>query len=136
MSQDDARALIMRYYDAFGRDDPAALIACLSDDVRHDINQGPRELGRAAFAEFMTRMARCYRERLSDLVIMIDPSGTRAAAEYVVHGQYLQSDDGLPPAHGQSYSLPGAACFEISAGAITRVSNYYNLQDWLKQVAA
>ncbi|MBZ0222866.1 MAG: isopropylmalate/homocitrate/citramalate synthase, partial [Dokdonella sp.] len=31
---------------------------------------------------------------------------------------------------------PGGAFFEIHDGRITRVSNYYNLQDWLRQVGA
>ena len=29
---------------------------------------------------------------------------------------------------------PGGAFFEIARGRITRVTNYYNLQDWLRQV--
>jgi steroid delta-isomerase-like uncharacterized protein len=60
----------------------------------------------------------------------------RAAAEYVVEGEYLVTDDGLPPAAGQRYTLPGGAFFTIAGGVITRVTNYYNLQDWLRQVGA
>jgi hypothetical protein len=30
--------------------------------------------------------------------------------------------------------LPGGAFFEIENGFITRVTNYYNLQDWIAQV--
>ena len=41
---------------------------------------------------------------------------------------------GLPPARGQRYVLPGGAFFEIEKGCITRVTNYYNLQDWVRQV--
>ena len=70
---------------------------------------------------------------------MATADGTRAAAEYVVHGEYLVADEGLPAARGQRYVLPGGAFFEIEfgeagAGRITRVTNYYNLQDWLRQV--
>ena len=80
------------------------------------------------------RMARCYREQLRDVVVLASPDGLRAAAEYVVHGEYLQADEGLPTAHGQQYALPGGAFFEVRDGLIARVSNYYNLQDWLAQV--
>ena len=62
------------------------------------------------------------------------PDGSRAAAEYVVHGDYLEADDGLPPANGQKYVLPGGAFFDIRDGSISRISNYYNLEDWLAQV--
>jgi steroid delta-isomerase-like uncharacterized protein len=130
----DAERLIRAYYDAFNRGDRAAMLALLTDDVAHDINQGGRETGRDAFAAFMTRMDRCYRERLADIVVMTDATGTRAAAEYVVHGTYLATDDGLPEARGQTYTLPGGAFFALRDGRIARVTNVYNLEDWLRQV--
>ncbi len=130
-----AEALISAYYAAFNAGDAAAMLALLSDDIRHDINQGSSETGRDAFAGFLTEMARCYRETLTDIVILTDISGTRAAAEYVVHGTYLASSAGLPEAHGQTYVLPGGAFFSLAGGKITRVTNYYNLPDWLAQVS-
>jgi steroid delta-isomerase-like uncharacterized protein len=102
--------------------------------VAHDLNQGAREIGRDAFAAFMARMDRCYREQLRDIVVMASPDGHRASAEYVVHGEYLADDEGLPPANGQTYVLPGGAFFAIRDGRIARVTNYYNLQDWIAQV--
>jgi steroid delta-isomerase-like uncharacterized protein len=68
-------------------------------------------------------------------VIFTESTGTRAAAEFVVHGTYLKADDGLPPAHGQSYVLAAGAFFSIRSGKVSRVSNYYNLQNWLAQVS-
>ena len=126
--------LIHRYYDAFNRGDWAAMLDCLADDVVHDLNQGARETGRAAFSAFLARMERSYREQLRDIVAMASADGARAAAEYVVHGEYLHDDEGLPPARGQRYVLPGGAFFDIRDGRIARVSNYYNLQDWIAQV--
>ncbi|RPE79995.1 ketosteroid isomerase-related protein [Vulcaniibacterium tengchongense] len=140
MSTDAARAqdrsieLILAYYAAFNRGDWDGMLALLDEAVVHDLNQGQRETGRAAFAAFLRRMARCYREQLHDIVAMAAPGGERAAAEYVVHGEYLADDEGLPPARGQKYVLPGGAFFEIRDGRIRRVSNYYNLQDWIAQV--
>jgi len=131
-----AITLIHAYYAAFNAGDADAMLALLTDDVRHDINQGGTEAGRAAFAAFLGEMARCYRERLSDVVVLVDASGTRAAAEYVVHGEYLAAQEGLPAAHGQRYDLPGGAFFTLRDGKIARVSNYYNLPDWLAQVGA
>jgi steroid delta-isomerase-like uncharacterized protein len=60
--------------------------------------------------------------------------GRHAAAEYTVHGQYLADDEGLPPARGQRYTLPGGAFFDLANGRIARVSNWYNLPDWIRQV--
>ncbi len=129
-----AADLIRAYYAAFNAGDRDAMLALLSDDVVHDLNQGARETGREAFAAFMRRMDTSYRERLDDIVVMTSSDGRRAAAEYVVHGEYLADDAGLPPARGQRYVLPGGAFFAIRDGRITRVSNYYNLEDWIAQV--
>lgn len=133
--QDRATELVLAYYAAFNRGDRQAMLALLADDVVHDLNQGARENGKAAFAAFMQRMDASYRERLEDIVVMASPDGDRAAAEYMVHGQYLKDDEGLPPARGQEYVLPGGAFFDIRGERIARVSNYYNLQDWIAQVS-
>lgn len=127
--------LVTAYYAAFNAGDWAGMCALLAPDVAHDLNQGGREVGRAAFRAFLDRMNRSYRERLRDVVVMAGAPG-RAAAEYVVEGEYLATDEGLPPARGQRYTLPGGAFFTIADGAIARVTNYYNLQDWLRQVGA
>jgi steroid delta-isomerase-like uncharacterized protein len=127
--------LVRRYYDLFNRADWDGMCALLADDVAHDLNQGGREVGRDAFRAFLARMERSYREVLRDVVVMSGDGG-RVAAEYVVDGEYLATDEGLPPARGQRYSLPGGAFFEVAGGRIRRVTNYYNLQDWLRQVGA
>lgn len=134
-----AQALIETYYAAFNRGDWSGMLALLADDVVHDLNQGRRETGRDAFASFLARMARCYREQLRDVVVLASGDGIRAAAEYVVHGEYLVADDGLPAACGQRYVLPGGAFFHIvvdggGVARIARVTNYYNLEEWLRQV--
>ena len=133
-AHDRATEIVLAYYAAFNRGDWAGMQALLAEDVAHDLNQGPRETGKPAFAAFQERMARCYREQLRDVVVMASPDGARAAAEYVVHGRYLATDEGLPAARGQAYRLPGGAFFALNDGLITRVTNYYNLEDWLAQV--
>ena len=134
MSRQDTLALIERYYAAFNRGDWNAMLDALAEDVVHDLNQGPREAGRDAFRAFLARMDASYAEQLRDVVVMASEDGRRAGAEYVVHGTYKASDEGLPPARGQTYVLPGGAFFEVRDGRIARVSNYYNLQDWIAQV--
>jgi len=134
MTRDATLALIARYYAAFNAGDGEAMLACLSDDIAHDINQGERQTGKAAFRGFLDHMDRCYRERLTDIVIMANADGTRAAAEFTVHGEYLATDEGLPEANGQTYVLPAGAFFTLAGDQISRVSVYYNLADWTRQV--
>ncbi len=128
--------LIAAYYDAFNRQDMDTFLSLLTDDVVHDINQGERQAGKQVFAEFMVHMNRCYKETLTDMVIMASDDGTRASAEFVVNGEYLATDEGLPEANGQKYVLPAGAFFDIRDGKVARVTNYYNLNDWIAQVGA
>ncbi len=132
--RDAAFTLVKQYYQAFNAGDMPAFLDLLTEDVTHDINQGGREVGKEAFAAFMARMNQCYEEQLIDIEIMVSADGQRAAAEFVVLGRYLDNDEGLPPAKGQQYRLPAGAFFELRDARVARISNYYNLNDWLEQV--
>jgi len=127
--------LVTAYFAAFNRGDTDAMMALLTDDVRHDVNQGGHRLGKAAFAEFSAHMTRCYAEELTDIVVMESTCGTRAAAEFTVNGQYLETDEGLPEARGQRYVLPAGTFFAICDGKIAHVTTYYNLAEWTSQVS-
>lgn len=131
-----AAALLRRYYAAFNGGDAAAMLECLAETVIHDVNQGERRHGKDKFKAFNARMAHHYKEQLEDIVVMVSKDGKRAAAEFNVVGSYLESEQGLPPATGQTYRLPAGAFFAVEDGRITRVSTYYNLTDWITQVAA
>lgn len=130
--------LIRRYYDSFNARDMQTFFGLLTNDVVHDISQGGREIGRGAFERFMTYMNACYDEHISDLEILTNAEGTRAATEFTVRGTYVTTDPGLPasvpPAAGQAYVLPAGAFFEVRNGQISRISNHYNLRDWIRQV--
>lgn len=127
-------ALIERYYAAFNEGDGEAMLACLAEDIVHDVNQGKRRSGKSAFREFSKHMERCYAERLDNIIIMATTDGARAAAEFDVLGTYVETDTGLPPASGQTYRLPAGTFFQIRDGLIVRMTTYYNLADWLKQI--
>jgi steroid delta-isomerase-like uncharacterized protein len=131
-----AAETIAAYYDAFNRGDAQGMLALLTDDVRHDVNQGGSRHGKAAFAEFLAHMDRCYAEKLEGIVVMTEPTGTRAAASFTVHGTYKATDEGLPPAKGQTYVLPAGTFFDLKDGRICRVATCYNLNDWIAQVSA
>ncbi len=127
--------LIRRYYDAFNAGDSEVMLSFLTDDVIHDVNQGERRQGKDKFRAFNARMTHHYKEELRDIVVLVSKDGARAAAEFNVHGKYLNTDEGLPPAKGQTYVLPAGTFFAIRDGKIARVTTYYNLTDWIAQVA-
>ena len=128
--------LLQKYYEAFNAQDMDTFLSLLTDDVVHDINQGDREVGKDTFSAFMDRMNKNYKETIVDIVVMSNEAGERAAVEFTVLGEYLATDEGLPEANGQTYKLPAGAFFDIRDGKVARVTNYYNLEDWIAQVPA
>lgn len=135
MTRADTIALIRRYYDAFNAGNPAGMLDCLSDDIEHRVNEGAHRIGKEKFAEFCGHMGVSYREQLQDMVIFASDDASRGAAEFVVHGEYLQTDPGLPEAKGQRYILPAGGFFEVKNSKISRITTFYNLNDWVAQVS-
>lgn len=125
--------IVQTYFEAFNAGDVPGMLACVKDDVAHHVNEGQVREGKALFEAFCTHMAGTYREMLTDMVLF--EAEDRAAAEYVVNGTYLQSDAGLPEARGQTYRLPAGSFFTLRDGKIARVTTYYNLADWVRQVS-
>ncbi len=128
--------LLSRYYTAFNRGDSDAMLDLLTADVLHEPSQGAVREGKGAFAAFLNHMNCCYREQVIDPVFLVSADGRHAAAEFTLEGQYLDTDSDLPAATGQRYRLRVCAFFELRDRLIARVSNHYNLADWLVQVKA
>lgn len=132
----DTKALIAAYYDAFNAGRTDEMLTYLHDEIAHHVNEGGVRIGKEKFREFNSHMTRSYKETLTDITIFANEAGDRAAAEFVVNGTYLQTDEGLPEARGQTYVLPAGTFFTIRDGKIARVTTYYNLADWMRQVSA
>ena len=130
-----ARTTVTAYYAAFNAGNAAGMLACVTEDIEHRVNEGGIRRGKALFAEFCAHMGVSYREELKDIEIFVNADGSRAAAEFVVHGTYLQTDPGLPEAVGQTYILPAGSFFDLRDGKISRVTTFYNLNDWILQVS-
>jgi steroid delta-isomerase-like uncharacterized protein len=130
-----SKGLISRYYAAFNAGDAVGMLACVTQDVEHRVNEGGIRRGAAKFAEFCGHMGVSYREELREIMVFVNADGTRGAAEFVVHGTYLQTDPGLPEAKGQTYILPAGAFFDLRGGKISRVTTFYNLNDWIAQIS-
>jgi steroid delta-isomerase-like uncharacterized protein len=135
MPRAETIALISRYYDAFNAGNAAGMLDCLTDDIEHRVNEGAHRIGKEKFAEFCSHMGVSYREQLKDMAVFANDAGDRAAAEFVVHGEYLKTDPGLPEAKGQRYILPAGGFFDVKGGKIARITTFYNLNDWIAQVS-
>lgn len=126
---------VKAYYDAFNSRNWDDMLALVDENITHEPNQGKPRIGKALFTEFMTHMDASYSETLKDIVLFSSETEGRIAAEFVVHGTYKKGEEGLPPAHGQTYVLPAAAFLEVRNGKISRVTTYYNLELWIELVS-
>ena len=132
---DRTSALVLRFCAAYSRGDVEGMLDCVADDLMHDVNQGPRESGKAAFRAYLQQHVRSYREEWRDVVVMSIDDGPRAAAEFSVHGVYQNAAPGLPTAQGQRYVLTAGVFFAINQGKIARITPYYNQYDRQAQIA-
>lgn len=130
----ETRRLIEAYFDAMDAGDWSAMLDLLHPDVVHDINEGGREVGRAAFNRFLDRMACDCREEVGEVEIMVSPSGHRAAAEFIVRGAYLAPVEGPVSTTGHHYEFALGAFFEVEKGLISRVTTYCNVAAWLSRL--
>ena len=87
--------VIKSYFAAFNRGDVDGMLDCLDGDVAHHVNEGQVRLGKEKFRAFCEHMNRTYREELTDMVIFEAEGGTRGAAEFIVNGTYLETDEGF-----------------------------------------
>ncbi len=131
-----ALATVKAYYQYFNEKNWEGMLSLLSNDVKHEANQGDTRVGKQLFAEFLAHMEHCYDEQLSDMVFFAEPTNTRVAVEFVVNGKYINTDSDLPEANGQTYVLPAGAFIALENDKIIRISTYYNLPLWMKLVGA
>ncbi len=126
--------LIQSYYDFFNTENWEGMLSLLDENIRHDENQGAAHYGIEKFREFLSHMEDCYQEKLENIVIMVDNSGKYASSKFIVNGKYIKTDRNLPEANGQEYSLEAGTFFELSEGKISRITTFYNLNEWLQLV--
>lgn len=135
MSKASTRQLIETYLRAFNAGDHETMLACLADNVAHDMSESGREIGKDKFRWSLGMQTRYFRETASDIAIMVAEDGGRAAAEFTLRGTYVSTRAGLPAASGQSYSLLAGIFFEIDDGLFSRVTEYRDLAGWNAQLA-
>lgn len=124
------------YYQAFNQQNWQEMLNLVSEQIIHEPNESKTRVGKDLFSAFLQKMDFAYQEELKDMVFFQGEIEGRIAVEFVVHGIYKQAEDGLPAAHGQSYTLPAGAFLSIENGKIQRITTFYNLEEWIAQVSA
>jgi steroid delta-isomerase-like uncharacterized protein len=132
-------ALVARFFSSLAVRDIAGTMDCLSEDIIHDTPYGNREIGWEPFERYIIHRMRCYRTEYDGLVILSDPSGHRAAAEFVLRAEYIDDDERYgadgPSARGQKLTLQAGMFFEIEDDRIMRLSAAFDRIAILEQLA-
>ncbi len=126
--------IVKDYYSRFNERDWQGMLKLVDDQVIHEPNQGETRLGKDRFREFLQHMDETYEEQLEEMRFYTSEE-EYVAVTFTVNGVYKKSEEGLPPAHGQTYKLPAAAFLTVRDGRIQRVATFYNLPHWIKLVS-
>ncbi|WP_439604250.1 nuclear transport factor 2 family protein [Shinella sp.] len=113
MSQDQAREAVEAFFRAFNAGDGSAMAALVTDDVAHDLGSG-QEIGRDALRSNLAQLRSAHAEEAGDVEIMINASGSRAAAEFTLRGTGGE----------RAYSIAAGAFFDLDGGRVSRVTVY------------
>ena len=125
MSQ-NTEQLIAQYLSAFNHADWDGMLALMSHDVVHDLNDSNRRVGLEAFTEQLNQSKHSYLEVISDIETEVPGNGDRAIAAYTISGQYLATAAGMPTARGQRYRISGKSIFDIRDGKISRIISEFD----------
>lgn len=126
--------IIESYFESFNGGYLPRMLELLDEGVVHDTHLLKGEKGKKAFEAFLSRQAECYQERVHDIIIMSEASGKYAAAQYNITGTYRKTEAGQLPARGQVYTVRGGTFFEFTEDKISRITSYYNIQEWNDQI--
>jgi steroid delta-isomerase-like uncharacterized protein len=132
----EAVDIVKKYYAAYNAGDAQAEAALMSESVLHESNQGKSTVGRKHYLEFSQSGKDSYKEKCTNIEYFTGANPENVLAESTVVGHYVKSVDGYPKAKNQRYQLRVVESFEVKNGQITRLSTFYNEQDWIRQISA
>ncbi|KFB09639.1 nuclear transport factor 2 family protein [Nitratireductor basaltis] len=124
MSQLETRSLVERFLTALNAADWDAATTLVAEDAAIDLPGEERVIGADKLHWYLGQTGRQYRFHVSDLEILVSESGVRAAAEFTLTRNYVDSSDLPEQIRGQSVALQGAIMFEVDDGKITRMTRY------------
>lgn len=127
----DPKTVVLNWTDALNHGDLEAAASYLHDDfVFVDTGFGMRIEGLAAWRE--TAAAGIFTElNIVKTTFLVD--GDTFANEWVMSGVHSGDAPGLP-ATGRSFRISGAGFGEVRDGRMVRVTEYWNMADFLTQV--
>jgi steroid delta-isomerase-like uncharacterized protein len=135
MTRENSQKLIENFYANFNALELDKMVAVLSEDVKHEMNKGGLEKGKAAFSEMMKKSTKHYNEKVGNVIYMVSDDGKHVATKFEFTGKYISTDDSQIPAKNQPYQGTAINYFEIENGKITYTASWYDENEWKKQIS-
>jgi steroid delta-isomerase-like uncharacterized protein len=129
----DILAMIADATTAWNEHDPDAYVKDMDDGcLWSDIGAGQHLVGPPAIrANFAATVAALVDLTIENTTVLI--SGDSFAIEWVMSGVHAGDLPGLP-ATGRKFSVPGATVGRVRSGKFTKVTEYWDGADFLRQV--
>jgi steroid delta-isomerase-like uncharacterized protein len=130
----DPKALVLGWTDALNRGDADAAAAYVTEDcVFTNIGTGQRLVGRDAAREDFVALIAMYSEMRIEKTTFLSTADGHYATEWIMTGVHTGDVPGLP-ATGKPFRISGAGFGEIRDGKLARVTEYWNMAEFLIQV--
>ena len=133
MVRSTAQGLVEHWASVWSSRNVAKVVSIFTDDcVYEDVTMGAVNHGKTELETF----ARAIFEAFPDFTIYLTSqfdAGSWAGAEWTMSGTHKGDLPGLP-ATGKRFSIRGATVFELQGGKIRRVSDYWDMVSFLKQI--
>ena len=132
-SPDQIRRLVHELYAAWSLHEPEKLDAIFTDDaVYEDVAGGQLVHGREAIKQLLRAVYAWtpdFRVTMKSLVVADQTAATEWVSEGIQTGPV-----GNLPASGNSFRLRGASILTFREGKIAKVSDYYDMASFLRQL--
>ena len=122
-----------RYFDAWNRRDPAAVLATMAPDGTYTDPTTGGPLSGDAFVAYMKGLFSAFPDVSFEIASVGQAAPDLVAAQWVMRGTNTGSMYGLPPT-GSQVTLPGADFIRVAGDAIRSVNGYFDAGDVPKQL--
>jgi Ketosteroid isomerase-related protein len=130
----DPKALVLDWTDALNRRDPDAAAGYLAEDCTFtNIGTGQHFVGRDPVREDFVALLAMYSEMRIEKTTFLCTSDGHFATEWIMTGVHTGDAPGLP-ATGKPFRISGAGVGEIRDGKLARITEYWNMAEFLIQV--
>jgi steroid delta-isomerase-like uncharacterized protein len=132
----DIEEMLMEENAAWNAHDVGKIATFYTDDcIKEDVAVGVHARGKEAMNAVNSGAFAAVPDMKIELRLIIR-SGESAATEWTMSGTYSSGHPGAPPVIGRPFSIRGATIMELRGGRISRVCDYWDSAQFLRQVGS